>query len=75
MKVENSHLDKNKQEQWKDQKGARAVVLIRRACSHPNSMPLIGLGLKSNGNFISCFSSAAGSHKKETVKTRISRCV
>lgn len=51
------------------------VWSITRAYSYPSSMTSIHRGLKSNGNFISCFPSAAGSYKKETVKTRISRCV
>lgn len=52
------------------------MVLIRRAYSHPNSMTSIQLGLKSNCNCISCFSSAAGSHKKETVKnTHFQMCI
>ena len=67
-KVGNWHSDTGKEEQWKDQKWVRAMVLT-------SSMTSIHLGLKSNGNFISCFPSAAGSHKKETVKTHISRCV
>lgn len=69
------HLDTDKEEQWKGQKWVRAGVLITRAYSYPSSMTSIHRGLKSNGNFISCFPSAAGSYKKETVKTRISRCV
>ena len=51
------------------------MVWIRRAYGYANSMTSIQLGLQTNGNRISCLSSAAGSHKKETVKTGISRCV
>lgn len=75
MNVGHSRLDKDEEEQQKDQKGVRTVVSIKRACSCPNSMTSVQLGLKSDGNFLSCRSGAAGCHKKETVKIPGSRCV